>query len=177
LVRLREQLERIAAQPVTESMAGIAFGAVLVEHLPPLLAPNPGLSLERLSITTPEGAVEGEASVSVNGLTLQAMMRPGAWLSHIDGDLRLSLPEPVAYRLLESWHLRQEQARRADAAQADGAGMRQAAREQIADWRRHGWVTAANGRLTTNVRLADALLTVNGKSLPVNQAGTADLRP
>ncbi|MGA7983378.1 MAG: YdgA family protein [Chromatiaceae bacterium] len=174
LASLQQALDALSENGVEPSTAGITAAAIFASHLPALLTADPGIALERLEISTPDGPVSGKLSVAVNGLTPQALRRRGAWLQHLVGEGELDLPEPLLVRLMTDWRRRQVLAelRKQDEQVATvpteyEARIAAAAAEQLAGLVRQGWVTQERGRITTGVKLADALLTINGKTLPL----------
>ncbi len=174
LAALQQALRQVSAQPLARSLAGLAMAAVLAEHLPRLLATDPAVGLDRLEVTTPEGRVEGRLLLSARGLSADVMRRPGAWLAQVVGEGDVSLPESLLLRLLEERHRSQaletnrrggsgSQALTEEAEREVG----RSARDQLAALVRDGWLVAREGRVSTEVKLADALLTINGKTLPI----------
>ena len=157
-------------------MAGIARLAVLLRHLPELAATNPSVAIKRLNIATPEGQASGHLTLGVQGLTETDLLSKGAWIQRLTGDGELSLPRRVALKL----------ATRAILQKAQGATDRQgqpaltadqeqaaadAATAQLDGLVSSGWISAEGDRIKTVLMLADGLLTINGKTLPIGVTG------
>lgn len=179
LAALRQSLREISAQPVAGSVTGIAVGAVLAELLPRLLAADPAIALEHLELSTAEGPVGGHASLSVQGLTRTVMAQPGAWISHLVGEGELLMPKALLLELFQEWRQRQALAdlrkTRGDTAEPPpdlAAETADAARVELDRWLRDGWLVERNGRVSATLRLGDALLTINGKTLPISDSGS-----
>lgn len=178
LASLQQALREVTAKPVTGPMAELVLWAILASHLPPLLASDPGLALDRLEVTTPQGQVEGHLALATRGLTHEILERPGAWIGHLVGEAELSLPRTL---LIEALANRQRQEALAELRQRAGEGatlsapiegeIAQAAQERLAGLVRDGWVVEREGRAMTAIKLADALLTVNGKPMPLGLGG------
>ncbi len=177
LSTLQQDVEELSGQNLPEAMAGIAAAALIMKHLPALAAPNPTIAMDRLDIATPSGPVTGRLALGVQGLTASDLNGQGTWLRRLVGDGELSLPRTVALALLtELQHQRALQAEGQNEI-APGAftpeqeqALADAAAAQIDDLLTEGWIGALGERLRTVLKLADGLLTVNGKTLPIGGA-------
>ncbi len=176
LSAVQTDLAEIAAQDQPEAMAGIARLAVLMRHLPELAVTNPSIAIKHLDIATPEGQVSGHLTLGVQGLTATDLLSKGAWIQRLTGDGELSLPRRVALKL----------ATRAILQKAQGASDHQdrppltadqeqaaadAATAQLDGLLSSGWIGAEGDRIKTTLMLADGLLTINGKTLPIGITG------
>ncbi|MEA3277175.1 MAG: DUF945 family protein [Pseudomonadota bacterium] len=176
LASLQQALQDLSGGQVAQSMAGTAMAAIFASHLPQLLATDPGVALERLEIATPQGAATGRLALSAQGLTPEVLAQQGAWLEHLVADGALSLPKDLLLGLLKGWHRQRaldelrEREGETDVRVDIEPKVAEAARDQLADWLRHGWLVEQEGRLMTAIKLADALLTVNGKTIPIGAA-------
>jgi uncharacterized protein YdgA (DUF945 family) len=175
LAALQQDMEGLSAQNLPEAMGGIATAALMMKHLPALAAVNPGVAMDRLDIATPSGPVTGRLALGVQGLTATDLSGQGTWLRRLVGDGELSLPRAVALALLTQVQRQKALETAADAAPGDltpeqEQAMADAAAEQIDDLLQEGWIGADGERLRTVLKLADGLLTVNGKTLPLGGA-------
>lgn len=173
LASFQQAMQELSAGALDRSLTVVAMAAILVEHLPYLLAEDPRLALNELEISTPEGRIRGRLSLGTQGLTRQTLERPGAWLEHLAGECDLSVPRPLLLRLLQGWQrsrlLETEWSRQQTPvlpAMLD-AEIATAARDRLDVLVRQGWLVEEVGGLRTTAMLADALLTVNGKTIPV----------
>jgi hypothetical protein len=160
--------------------AAVQAAAVLADQLPALLEADPRLALERLELQTPEGAVETRLWVGTRRLTREALTLPGAWLAHLEGAATLAVPRSLLLDLLAGWERSRTLAelRRLEPDLAEVPPEREpeiaaAAALRLAGLVRDGWAAEEGGRVQTSARLADGLLTVNGKTLPIAGAGIA----
>jgi hypothetical protein len=131
--------------------------------------------MDRLDIATPSGPVTGRLALGVQGLTAADMDGRGTWLRRLVGDGELSLPRAVALALLTQVQRQKALEAAEDHASGDFTPeqeqtMVDAAAAQIDDLLQEGWIAADGERLRTVLKLADGLLTVNGKTLPVGSA-------
>lgn len=174
LASFQQAMQELSAGALDRTLTVVAMAAILVEHLPSLLAEDPRLALKEVEISTPEGRIRGRLSLGTQGLTRQTLERPGAWLEHLAGECDLSVPRPLLLRLLEGWQRSQlletvpwsRQQTPVLPAMLD-AEIATAARDRLDVLVRQGWLVEEVGGLRTNAMLADALLTVNGKTIPV----------
>ena len=178
ILALQQAMGEVTADAAAGSMAGLAVAAVLASHLPELLAQDPRLGLDSLEVTTPEGRIEANLWLGVKGLTREAMERPGAWLGHLVGAGELGMPRTSLLRLMEQWQrsqaldvLRQRDPEAQQIPPEFESQIQAAAREQVTDLVHAGWVSERSGRVLTSLELADSLITVNGKTLPLSGFG------
>jgi uncharacterized protein YdgA (DUF945 family) len=180
LAALQRDIEALATEGLPEAMAGIARLAVLIKHLPELAATDPRIAVERLDIATPEGPVSGHLTLGVQGLTGADLAGKQTWVRRLASDGDLSLPRDVALTLVARG-LRQKaleaaaetQAGELTPAQEQAAtdAANSAATIQLDALLRDGWMEAEGERLKTSLKLANGLLTVNGKTLPIGPLG------
>jgi uncharacterized protein YdgA (DUF945 family) len=172
LAALQQDVEGLSGRNLPEAMVGIATAALMMKHLPALAAVNPGVALDRLDIATPSGPVTGRLALGVQGLTAADMDGRGTWLRRLVGDGELSLPRTVALALLTQVQRQKalEAAASGDLTTEQEQATADAAAVQIDDLLQEGWIAADGERLRTVLKLADGLLTVNGKTLPIGGA-------
>ena len=178
LAALRRALKEASPDPGTPVGARPVLGTALAAHLPSLLAHNPRLALDRLTLHAPEGEVAGNLWLGVQGLTREAMVRPGACIEHLEGGGELSVPSALLVELLGEWRrgrmleaLRQRDPELTAIPPGLEYDIATAARDQLAALIRDGWAAEQDGRVSTAFKLGDALLTVNGKTFPIGGIG------
>jgi uncharacterized protein YdgA (DUF945 family) len=170
LATLQQDLEGLSGKNLPEAMAGIATVAILMKHLPALAAASPGVAVDRLDIATPSGPVTGHLALGVQGLTATDMDGRGAWVRRLVGDGELSLPRAVALALLTQLDRQEAIEAAGDFTPEQEQAMAGTAAGKIDDLLQEGWIRADGGRLRAVLRLADGLLTINGKTLPLGSA-------
>ena len=160
LGELAEAIGTLASEQVPPAMRGLAGLGIATQILPRLLAPEPRLVLDPVSLVTPEGPASARLTLAANGQAaaangagalLGALLSRGraGFLNGIEGDASLDLPEPLA---------------RAWLAAAGGP-------DPLSGWVTDGWVNLRDGRLTSAMRLADGQLSINGRPLVLRLPG------
>jgi uncharacterized protein YdgA (DUF945 family) len=173
LSALQQDLGDLNAQALPEAMAGVAAVAVLMKHLPALVAADPQLALNRLEVVTPQGPIQGRLAIGTQGLTGTDLM-VGAWLERLVADGELNLPRSIAVTLLAQGQretlletLAADGRAEADLTQDEEQALESVAATQLELLVQGGWVKDEGGRLTSVLKLADGVLTINGKPLPL----------
>jgi len=97
-----------------------------------------------------------------------------AWLTRLAGEADLAVPEPLLRRLMTERRRRQllAELRKQDPAVTAvpaeyESQLAHAAAKQLDGLVRQGWVTRGQGRIIARIKLADGLLTINGKTFPL----------
>mgnify|MGYP001823895026 CR=1 FL=1 len=178
LAAMQRAVRELPQEPGAASPARPTLAAALATHMPSLFLHGPRAALDRFEMSTPEGKVEGNLWVGAKGLTREAMERPGAWIQHLNGGGELSVPKVLLLDLIEQWRrqkmlaaLRQRDPEAARLPAELEAEIATAASDQLKALVRDGWAAEQGGRVETSIKLADALLTVNGKTFPVAGMG------
>jgi uncharacterized protein YdgA (DUF945 family) len=176
LSALQQDLGDLNEQGLPEAMAGIAAAGVLMKRLPALVAADPQLALDRLEVATPQGPIQGRLAIGIQGLTGTDLML-GAWLERLVADGELNLPRAIAVTLLTQAQretlvetLAAEGLAEADLTQDEEQALESVAATQLDALVQGGWVKDEGGRLTSVLRLADGVLSINGKPLPLSDA-------
>jgi uncharacterized protein YdgA (DUF945 family) len=158
LAELAEGLQALASGSVAGPLRGMFAAALLARLLPRFAASEPNLRLDTLRIESDQGRIEARAALGVAGLTQDGTDRgppvddPIRLLSRLTGDAEIALPRAIALEWL---------------ARAGRQGAGQSPEERVGQWIDGGWVSSREGRLASAVRLADGLLTVNGRTFPL----------
>jgi hypothetical protein len=191
IAELRRRLAAMDRQTLSASQRGMVTGRVLMAALPRLLAGTPEARLRRLSVTTPQGRVAATADLRLAppdaGAGAQEAGRtdprvspvgddlPRALLARLGGDARLLVPQALVVSLVAAQQARR--VRRELALHGEpvdtlppnlAADVEAAAQAATATLLREGWLTAEQGRLLAELRLAGAALRINGKEVALN---------
>ena len=158
LADLAAGLKAMTSGAVSEAMRGMVGAALLAQVLPRLAAAGPRLALDALQIGTPEGPVEASLSLGLASPT-DGRADTGAdiddpavmILGRLTGEGAIALPRQTVLDWLAETPRPREQ----------GPG------ERIGQWLAGGWVSEQGGRIASDFRLADGLLTVNGNRVPL----------
>jgi uncharacterized protein YdgA (DUF945 family) len=171
LQRALNDFPQSGADPATQAASA---AAIFASHLPPILAAGPSLTLDRLDMGTPEGPITGHLSLSVQAVTRDSLRQRVAWLTRLAGEADLAVPEPLLRRLMTERRRRQllAELRKQDPAVTAvpaeyESQLAHAAAKQLDGLVRQGWVTRGQGRIIARIKLADGLLTINGKTFPL----------
>ena len=160
LVDIGAALRTLSSERAPRALRGLVGATLLTQLLPRFLAAGPSLTLDPLSLTSPDGPITARLQLSATGQgsaptgpagLLGALLNrgPANWLIGLAGDGALDLPEPIA----RAWLAR-------TAAPATAA-------ERLQTWIDGGWISTRDGRVTSTFRLADGQVSINGKAVPL----------
>lgn len=168
LSELTEGLKALSSGAVSPTMRGLIGAALMARLLPRLAAAGPRISIDPLRVETPEGPASARLSLGLEGSESAGNPKdtpfsdPRAWITALSGDGEMELPESLALE----WLGRAGSASTAAPGPA-GDDAANTARARLKPWVEGGWVSASDGRVASAFRLADGLLTVNGKTFPL----------
>lgn len=181
LLEIQQAMDEINTQQLSEQEKGRAVLSVLMGNAPALLKGDPLLTIDHLSIQTPDGQISGNLSLQSVGLELKEIGNGPALLNKLVAEASLQMPRPLLELLLskklEADLLRQfEQRRLIDpdskvpgpeqiSEMADSLGSR-----QLTQMLGQEIVVAQDGMISTRATLSGGLLNVNGKTIPLPQA-------
>jgi uncharacterized protein YdgA (DUF945 family) len=175
LSELIQGLKALTSGAVSPAMRGLIGAALMARLLPQLAQAGPRISVDPLRVDTPEGPASARLSLGLAGSppagpqTDDPFATPNAWITALSGDGELELPEAIALEWLG--RVGPEPVAGSGPAGQDPA---HAARARLAPWVDSGWVSERDGRIASVFRLADGLLTVNGKTVPLLRGPAAD---
>jgi len=154
LIDLIEALQTLSSNTRNPALRGLVGLTLVTRLLPRFLAAGPRFDLDPVRLDTPDGPVnlhlrvaapaagDGSANRGSNAVT---------WLTAISAEGAVTLPESVARDWLGP----------ADQEHQGAAGQR------LDRWLEEGWVSVRDGQVSSTVHLADRVLTVNGRILPL----------
>jgi len=108
--------------------------------LPDVLAANPVIEINKLQLTTPAGDVSGSLQLQFPGLTQQDMMNLPKLKRHIQADMQLDFP--AALVPVQS-------------------------QPNIQALQQKGWISLKDGILHIKLHMADGVLSINQKTVPL----------
>ncbi len=180
LLELQQSIEQINARQLADEQKGIELLNVLMASAPALLKSDPRVTIDKLSVQTPDGLVEGQLSVQSVGLELQEIGNTSAMLNKLVADAALRMPKRLFMLLLrqklEADLLRQFEQRRLinPASELPDAEQLNAMVSTLADRQLElllgqELLVEEGDSLATQAKLSGGLLSVNGKTIPLPQ--------
>lgn len=173
LLRIQAAGDEAVAAGATAEERAQALGVALLANADALLAKDPAIALDQLSLDVPQGRVAAAFELRTQGLRAADLRNLPAALQRLQGKATLRMPEVVLDALLRQQG-RQQLIARAEkdgeatpsAEQADKAG-RDYAAQQIETLVAQQLLARDGGAVTFAAELRNGLLTVNGKSIPI----------
>ena len=182
LLELQRSIEDMQDQQMTEAQRGMAMMGVLMGSASEFLANDPGMLIDPLRFSTPDGELSARFSVNADGLRWEHVGNPQIWITKLDASLSLRIPEKLLSNLLENQArtrlmneiealteelgeqplVEQEQLNSMVDAEVQG---------QMELWLGQGLLKRDREDLITEAQLADGLLTVNGQPVPLPGLG------
>lgn len=178
LAQMQQEFEQMSQQELSEQQQGMVVMSILLSSVPKLLENDPGLALRQLRLVTPDGVIEGHLALQSRGLKWEEIGSPGKLLGKLAADmslrmpqrlLRLALEQRVLNQIVQQYQQRQslgEEVEMPNAAQLQSMVENQI-EQQLSQLLGQGILERDGDRLATVAVLADGLLTVNGKTVPL----------
>jgi len=154
LIDLIEAIQALSSNTRTPALRGLVGLTLVTRLLPRFLATGPRFDLDPVRLDTPEGPVNLHLRVAAPAAGNGSVNRGSnavTWLTAITADGAVTLPESVA----RDWLGPADQEHRGPTEQ------------RLDRWLEEGWVSARDGQVNSTVRLADGVLIVNGRVLPL----------
>lgn len=180
LLQIQQAVEEINAQQLSDEKRGMALLSVLMGNAPALLKGDPIMTVDKLSIQTPDGLVTGQLSLQAMGLNLQDIGNAPVLLEKLVADASLQMPQRLFVLLMrqkaEADLLRQlEQRRLIDpdsklpSAEELTDMAATLAERQLSLLLEQEILVQQGDMIATRAKLSDGLLSVNGKTVPLPQ--------
>lgn len=178
LVKIQQAVDEINAQQLSDEKKGMALISVLMGNAPALLQGDPLVTVDKLSVQTPDGLVEGKLSLQSVGLEWKEIGNAPAVLGKLVADASLRVPrrlfELMLRQKMEADLLRQFEQRRLinpDSKLPSAAELAELAatlsEQQLEQLLAQEILVEQDGMIATRATLADGLLNVNGKTIPL----------
>lgn len=100
LLDLQRAIENMQGQQMTETQRSMAVMGVLMGSASEFLANDPGMSIDPLRFSTPDGELNARFSVNAEGLRWEHVGNPQLWITKLDSSLSLRIPEKLLRSLL-----------------------------------------------------------------------------
>ncbi len=178
LLELQRSIEDMQGQQMTEAQRGMAIMGVLMGSASAFLENDPGMSVDPLRFSTPDGELNARFSLNANGLKWEHVGNPQIMITKLDASLSFRIPEKLLRSLLESQArtrlvkeiegLTEELGEQPLVEQEQLDSMVDAEVEaQMEQWLGQGLMERDQEDVVTEAQLADGLLTVNGQPVPL----------
>jgi hypothetical protein len=170
---LMAAVQVLSSGAAPQALRGLVGAALLAELLPRLAAGQPRILIDPVRVESPEGPLSARLSLEIDPgshnpqVTGASPAATSAWIGALRAEGEIELPEPLARRWLMPPGL--------DASPRPGEATTLPP-SALQAWLEGGWVSLREGRVTSALRLADGLLTINGKTFPLLGLPSAGLR-
>jgi uncharacterized protein YdgA (DUF945 family) len=182
LLELQRSIEDMQGQQMTEAQRGMAIMGVLMGSASEFLENDPGMSIDPLRFSTPDGELNARFSLNADGLRWEHVGNPQIWITKLDASLSLRIPEKLLRTLLEKQArtrlekeieaLTEELGEQPLVEQEQLDSMVDAeVQGQMEQWLGQGLLERDREDFITEARLDDGLLTVNGQPVPLPGLG------
>ncbi len=178
LVKIQRSVEEINAQQLSDEKKGMALLSVLMGNASGLLKGNPVITVDSLSVQTPDGLIEGKLSLQAVDLEWKEITNAPVVLNKLIGDASLRMPEKLLRMLLQQKVqadlMKQFEQRRLvypdsemPTAEQLSAMTSNVVEQQLVVLLGQEFLSKEGDAIFTNAKLADGLLSVNGKTIPL----------
>ncbi|MCW8891210.1 MAG: YdgA family protein [Sedimenticola sp.] len=178
LLKIQESVEEINAQQLSDERKGMALLSVLMGNAPGLLKGDPIITIDELSVQTPDGLIAGTLSLQSQGLEWKEITHAPAVLNKLVGDASLQMPEKL-FRMLMQQKVQGDLLRQFEQRRLMDPDSEMPTAEQLTDMSNtlverqlelmlgQDLLVKEGGAIMTNAKLASGLLSVNGKTIPL----------
>lgn len=178
LLQIQTSVEEINAQQLSDEKKGMALLSVLMGNASGLLKGDPIVTIDKLSVQTPDGLIAGKLSVQAVGLEWKEITNASAVLNKLVGDAAFQMPEKL-FRMLLLQKVQTELLRQFEQRQLLSPDSEMPTAEQLDEMSQsvveqqlvvmlgQEFIVKEGDSIFTNAKLADGLLSVNGKTIPL----------
>lgn len=177
--KLQQGIREIRRQNLPQQQQGMAMLSMLVGAGPDLLRANPKIAIKRLFVKTPQGDIEGALSLAADGLQWGEIGNIQALLQKLDADASIRLPEQMLRSVLEiqaKQKIRQHMEMRKNTGEAVDMPSEQEVEllgksmieQRLGELFQQEMLVRDGIYVSTSVKLGGGLLSVNGKTIPLN---------
>jgi uncharacterized protein YdgA (DUF945 family) len=180
VAKMQREVEEINGQQLTQEQKGMAMMGVFMGLAPQILQADPKLAMERLTVKTPDGIIEGRISIQPRGLGLNELNSIPKLLHKLDAQATLAMPESFFKAMFQQQALKSIQEQIAlrrklgeEVEELSGEDLNtladSLAQQRVEGFIQQGVLVREEGQLSTMADLSGGLLTVNGKTIPIPQ--------
>jgi len=178
LLELQQSVEDMQGQQMTEAQRSMAIMGVLMGSASEFLGNDPGMSIDPLRFSTPDGELNARFSLNADGLRWEHVGNPRIWMTKLDASLSLRIPEKLLRSLLEN-QARTRLVKEIEALTAELGEQPLVEQEQLdsmvdaevqgqmEQWLGQGLLKYDQEYVITEAQLAEGQLTINGQQIPL----------
>ena len=178
LAEIQNSVEEVNAQQLPDEKKAAAVLSVLMGNAPGLLKGDPVVTIDKLSVQTPDGLVDGKLSIQSLGLEWKEITNAPVVLSKLAGNASLRMPEKLFRTLMlqkvQSDLLRQFEQRRlmdpeskVPTAEQFSEMATTLVERQLTVLLGQEFLVKDGDSIATEAMLSGGLLSVNGKTIPL----------
>jgi uncharacterized protein YdgA (DUF945 family) len=176
--KLQKEMQEMRALKLTKEQESMATLNLLLGAGPDLLQANPKMAIKRLFVKTPEGDIDGTLSIASNGLQWKDIGDFRTVLKKLEADAAITMPEKIFKLVVElqakAALVQQIQQRKKlghniatpSKQEIENLGKEMAA-QQLEVLLQQEFVKREGTIISTQAKLGDGLLSVNGKTIPL----------
>ncbi len=176
--QLKQGMQDIRQQKLSQQERGMAIISMLMGVGPELLRANPKIAIKRLFVKTPHGDIEGQITLTADGLKWDEVGDRLVLLRKLNADGSVRLPETLLRGVLEiqaQQGLRQHFAMRIQTGEIEAMPSEQEIQtlghdmiqQRLEGLLQQGLLIRDGEYLSSSAKLEGGLLRVNGKSVPL----------
>jgi uncharacterized protein YdgA (DUF945 family) len=176
--KLQKEIQEMQALKLTKEQESMAVMNLMLGAGPDILKANPKMAIKRLFVKTPDGDIDGTLSIAANGLQWKDIGNFQSVLKKLEADAAITVPEKIVNVVMEmqakaamTKQIEQRKKLGHEIAEPSkeemGQLVKQMAGQQLEFFLQQELVKREGTNISTKAKLADGLLSVNGKTVPL----------
>ena len=176
--KLQKEIQEMQALKLTKEQESMAVMNLMLGAGPDILEANPKMAIKRLFVKTPDGDIDGTLSIAANGLQWKDIGSFQSVIKKLEADAAITVPEKIVKVVMEmqakAAMTRQIEQRKklgheiaTPSAEEMDQLVKQMAGQQLEFFLQQELVKREGANISTKAKLADGLLSVNGKTVPL----------
>ena len=175
VAKIQESIKEMQQNQVPAEQQGMAMMGTFMGVLPALLERNPGIAIDNLQVTTPQGDVKFSFSLKAQDMKVTDVSIPQSMLQKLVGDAKLEVPESIVRDALKQMAIQQQLAAIQNIDDPENA-IDFVKIDEMADLQvisqidmvlTQGFVEKKGESLVSVASLKAGLLSINGKTIPL----------